>query len=317
MARHTEWLMVRMKAVRFDQYGDVNVLDVREVDDPRPGPHQVVVRVAAAGINPGEAGIRRGDLDSRWPAHFPEGEGSDLAGVVVSVGSEVDSVRIGDEVIGFTDERASHAELVAVDDDHLVTKPPALGWDVAGALFVAGTSGRALVDAVGVRPGDTVVVSSAAGGTGTFATQLARNAGARVIALAGPDNHEWLRTLGVTPVDYHGDGLAARIQEAADGATIDALLDTHGGGYVDLGIELGIEPARIATIADFSAGEKGAQVVSHSVAATASVLRELADAIAAGDIEVPIAARFPLSEVREAYNLLERRRTRGKIVLIP
>lgn len=306
-----------MKAVRFDRYGDVDVLDVREVDDPQAGPHQVVVRVQAAGINPGESGIRRGDLAARWPAHFPEGEGSDLAGVITAVGSAVDGFAVGDEVIGFTNDRASHAELVAVDDDHLTIKPAGLAWDVAGALFVAGTSGRALVDAVAVGDGDTVVVSSAAGGTGAFATQLARNAGGRVIALAGPDNHGWLRSLGVTPVDYHGEELADRIRDAAAGSPIDALIDTHGGGYVDLGLELGVDASRIASIADFSAGAKGAQVVSHGVAATPEVLRDLADAIVAGDLEVPIAARYPLSDVREAYAELDRRRTRGKIVLIP
>jgi NADPH:quinone reductase-like Zn-dependent oxidoreductase len=306
-----------MKAVRFDRYGDVEVLEVREVDDPRPGSHQVVVRVAAAGINPGEAGIRRGDLDARWPAHFPEGQGSDFAGTVAAVGSEVTAFAVGDEVLGFTDNRASHAELVAADDDHLIVKPAALDWDVAGALFVAGTSGRALIDAVGVRDGETVVVSSAAGGTGVFTTQLARNVGARVIALAGPDNHEWLREHGAVPVDYHDDDLAGRIRDAADGQPIDALLDTHGGGYVDLGLELGIDPARIATIADFTAGEKGAQVVSHSTAATPAVLSDLAEAVVAGDLDVPIAARFPLADVREAFTVLEKRRTRGKIVLIP
>lgn len=306
-----------MKAVRFDRYGDVDVLEVREVEDPRPAAHQVVVRVAAAGINPGEAAIRRGDLAERWPAHFPEGEGSDLAGVVTDVGSGVEGFAVGDEVLGFTNARASHAELVAVDEDHLVIKPPALAWDVAGALFVAGTSGRALVDAAQVAEGDVVVVSSAAGGTGTFATQLALTAGARVIALAGPDNHEWLRSLGAVPVDYHGEGLAARIEQAAGDASVDVMLDTHGGGYVDLALDLGVEPARIATIADFGAGEKGARMVSHSAAATPAVLAELAEAIVAGRLEVPIAARYPLSDVRDAFADLERRRTRGKIVLIP
>ena len=306
-----------MRAVRFDRYGDVNVLDVRDVDDPQAGPHQVVVSVRAAGINPGEAAIRRGELDARWPAHFPEGEGSDLAGVITAVGSDVEGLAVGDEVIGFTDSRASHAELVVVDDDHVAMKPTALAWDVAGALFVAGTSGRALVDAVGVRAGETVVVSSAAGGTGVFATQLARNDGARVIAIAGPDNHDWLRGLGAVPVDYHGDGLADRIRDAAAGAPVNALLDTHGGGYVELGLELGVEASRIATIADFAAGDKGAQVVSHSAAATPDVLRDLADAVVAGRLQVPIAARYALADVREAYTVLEQRRTHGKIVLIP
>lgn len=305
-----------MKAVRFDRYGDVNVLDVREVADPEPGPHQVIVRVRAAGINPGEASIRRGDLDARWPAHFPEGEGSDLAGVVAARGTDATGFAVGDEVLGFTNNRASHAELVAVNDDELVAKPAALDWDVAGALFVAGTSGRAIVDAAGIRPGETVVVVSAAGGTGVFTTQLARDAGARVVALASPENHAWLRGRGAIPVDYHGDGLADRVREAA-GAPIAALLDTHGGGYVQLGLDLGVEPARIATLADFAAAKQGATVVGHAVAATAAVLADLAAAAADGRLDVPIAARYRLADVRAAYTDVEHRHTRGKIVLVP
>ncbi|GAB3560652.1 NADP-dependent oxidoreductase [Spelaeicoccus albus] len=303
--------------MKFDKYGGVDVLEVREVDDPEAGHHQVIVRVKAAGINPGETTIRSGALDAQFPAKFPEGEGSDLAGVITAVGTDVTDFAVGDEVIGFTNERASHAEFVAVEDSQLIRKPAAVAWEVAGALFVAGTSARALVDATDIRSGDTVVISSAAGGTGSLTSQLALNAGARVIGLASPDNHEWLQGLGVIPVDYHGEGLADRVRDAAAGASIDALLDTHGGGYVELGFELGITPSRIASIADFAAGDKGARVVGHSAAATADVLRDLADAVAAGRLEVPIAATYPLDGVRDAYTEVERRRTRGKIVLIP
>ena len=100
------------RAVRFDEYGGVDVLNVVEVEDPVPGPGQLVVRVKAAGINPGEAKIREGLLHERWPATFPSGQGSDLAGVVEAVGDGVDGFQAGDEVIGFTDNRASQAELV-------------------------------------------------------------------------------------------------------------------------------------------------------------------------------------------------------------
>src|ERR1700740_731367 len=103
------------KAVRYDSYGDIDVLNVVEVERPVPGPGEVLVRVKAAGINPGEASIRKGLLDDRWPATFPSGEGSDLAGVIEQVGDGVEGGPEGDEVIGFTDTRASHAELVAVD----------------------------------------------------------------------------------------------------------------------------------------------------------------------------------------------------------
>jgi len=102
-----------MKAVRFDHYGGVDVLDVREVEDPVAGPGRVLVAVKAAGINPGEIPIREGVFQERWPATFPSGEGTDLAGVVQAVGEGVAAFTAGDEVLGWTEERASHAELVA------------------------------------------------------------------------------------------------------------------------------------------------------------------------------------------------------------
>ena len=163
-----------MKAVRFDQYGGVDVLEVVDIAAPAAAEGQVVVRVEATGINPGEAAIRSGALHERWPATFPSGEGSDLAGVVTEVGSGVDGVSVGDEVIGYTDERASHAELVAVDAAHLTPRPGAVPWEVAGSLYVVGATAYAAVRAVSLREGDIVVVSGAAGGVGTLVVQLAR-----------------------------------------------------------------------------------------------------------------------------------------------
>src|ERR1700735_5050257 len=127
-----------MKAVRFDEYGGIDVLQVVEVPDPVPGTGEALVRVMAAGINPGEASIRKGLLDARFPATFPSGEGSDLAGIVEQVGEGVGRWQAGDEVIGFTDNRASHAELVLVDTQNLTPRPDAVSWNAAGALPVAG-----------------------------------------------------------------------------------------------------------------------------------------------------------------------------------
>src|SRR5437868_8523114 len=126
------------RAVRFDRYGGADVLEVREVDPPEPGAGQLLVRVKAAGINPGEAKIRQGLLHERWPATFPSGQGSDLAGVVEQVGDGVENFRPGDEVIGFTDARGSQAELVVVDAANATPKPAGVPWEVAGALFVVG-----------------------------------------------------------------------------------------------------------------------------------------------------------------------------------
>jgi NADPH:quinone reductase-like Zn-dependent oxidoreductase len=304
------------RAVRFDDYGGIDVLRVEEVERPVPGPGQVLVKVKAAGINPGEAAIRKGALASVWPATFPSGQGSDLAGVVEELGEGGEGVAVGDEVIGFVDTRSSQAELVVVEAQNLTPRPPGVAWEAAGALFVAGTTAYAAVRAVSAGKGDTLVVSGAAGGVGSIAVQLARNAGAKVIGLAGEANHGWLADHGAVPITY-GEGVADRIREASDGE-VDAFIDTFGSGYVELALELGVRPERIDTIADFAAVEKhGVKAEGHSAAASAEVLAELAGMIAEGTLEVPIARVYSLEEVREAYRELERRHTRGKIVLEP
>ena len=156
-----------MRAVRFSEYGDVDVLQVVDVPSPVPGPGEVLVRVRAAGINPGEAKIRQGLLHERWPATFPSGQGSDLAGVVEEIGPDVDQTAVGDEVIGFTNDRASQAELVVVTAGDLTRRPPGAAWEAAGSLFVVGATAWAAVRAVHPEPGDVVVVSAAAGGVGS------------------------------------------------------------------------------------------------------------------------------------------------------
>jgi NADPH:quinone reductase-like Zn-dependent oxidoreductase len=305
-----------VRAVRFDRYGGVDVLDVREVEDPVAGPREVLVAVKAAGINPGEISIREGLFHSRWPATFPSGEGTDFAGVVQSVGEGADVFATGDEVLGWTEARASQAELVVVPVDQVAAKPPSVPWEVAGSLFVVGMAGYASVQAVAPQADDTVVVSGAAGGVGSVAVQLARRTGATVIGLAGERNHEWLRQHGVVPVTY-GDGQPDRIREAAGGA-IDAFIDTYGSGYVDLAIELGVVPERINTISDREAGERlGVQMQGTHTIATAPLLAELAAMVADGSLEIPIARTYPLDRVRDAFEELAERHTHGKIVLIP
>jgi NADPH:quinone reductase-like Zn-dependent oxidoreductase len=304
------------KAVRFDGYGGIDVLQVVEVERPVPGSGQVLVEVKAAAINPGEATIRQGVFAQRWPTTFPSGEGSDLAGVVAEVGEGVDGFAVGDEVIGYTDNRASHAEFVLVDQQNLTYRPGGVPWEAAGSLYVVGTTAYAAVRAVSLATGDTVVVSGAAGGVGSVAVQLAGHAGARVIGLASTPNHEWLADHGVIPVSY-GPGVADRIRDAS-GGRVDAFVDTFGSGYVDLAIELGVRPDRIDTIIDFAAAERhGVKTDGNAVGASTETLAELAGLIDKGIVEIPIARVYPLAEVREAYRELERRHTHGKIVLKP
>jgi NADPH:quinone reductase-like Zn-dependent oxidoreductase len=305
-----------MRAVRFDTYGGVDVLEVREADIPVPGPGEVMVAVKAAGINPGEIAIREGRMHERWPATFPSGQGSDFAGVVEMLGDGVRGFAEGDEVLGWTEQRASQAELVVAPAEQLTAKPEGVPWEVAGSLFVAGMAALSSIDAVAPQAGETVVVSAAAGGVGSIAVQLAIRTGALVIGLAGKANHAWLRDRGVVPVRY-GDGQDERIREAAHG-TVNAFIDTFGGGYVDVAIELGTPTERINTIADFEAvGRLGVKSQGTHSNATAERLAELAALVAEGSLEVPIAGSYPLNQVRDAYTALAARHTHGKIVLIP
>ena len=304
------------RAVQYDNYGGTDVLEVREVPRPVAGPGQVVVAVRAAGINPGEAAIRNGAFAQRWPSTFPSGQGSDFAGFVVELGSGVSNWAVDDAVLGFTHERASHAELVVTDAGNLASKPAALSWEQAGALHVVGTTAWAAVRALDLKPADTVVVSGAAGGVGSLAVQLARRTGATVIGLAGKANHDWLHSKGVLPVSY-GDGVADRIKQAAPNG-VEAFLDTYGGGYVDLALELGVEPSRINTIIDFDAvARHGVLTIGNAEGSNAEVMAQFAALVAAGDVEMPIAATYALDDVQAAYAELEQRHTRGKIVLIP
>jgi NADPH:quinone reductase-like Zn-dependent oxidoreductase len=303
------------QAVRFDDYGGIGVLRIEDVPRPVPGEGQVLVQVKAAGINPGEAKIREGMLRERWPATFPSGQGSDLAGVVAETGPGVTGFLAGDEVIGYTDNRSSQAEYVLVEAGNLTAKPAGVPWEVAGALFVAGATAYATVRAVALTPGDTVVVAGATGGVGSLAVQLARRAGATVIGLASERHHAWLTAHGVIPVSY-GEGVAGRIRDAA--GRVDAFIDTVGGDYVRLALEdLDVEPSRVDTIVRFDLVEKyGIKAEGNAAGASAATLAELAGLIAQGELEVPVAVTFPMAEVQDAYRRLDQGHVLGKIVLI-
>jgi NADPH2:quinone reductase len=250
------------------------------------------------------------------PATFPSGEGSDLAGVVTAIGDGVTEFEIGDEVLGYSWRRSSHATHATVPTTQLIRKPPQLSWPVAGSLYIVGCTAYAAVRAVDPGPGDTVAVSAAAGGVGSVVVQLLAVRGARVLGIASSANADWLTAQGAIPVPY-GDRLAERLTAAApDG--IDAFIDLFGPEYVQLAADLGIPRDRIETITSFAkARELGTKAAGSGDASTREVLTEMADLVASGAVEIPIAATYPLEEVREAFGELERRHTHGKIVLVP
>ena len=304
-----------MRAVKFTRYGDPDVLEVVEVPYPAAGPGQVVVAVVTAATNPGEIGIREGRFADIWPAHFPEGQGNDFAGYVAEMGSGVDDFAVGDEVLGFA-PRAAQAEYVALNVDRVTAKPAGLSWEAAATIAGAGATAWASVTAVNPQPGETIVVSAAAGGVGIYAAQLARLRGADVIGTCGPANVDLLTSLGIRPAQY-GEGLFQLLRDLApDG--IDGYIDTFGSDNVSLAISLGVQPHRINTLIDQEAVQRfGVHSEAQEQADTPGVWAELADLVARKSITVPIAAVYDFSteQVRQAYHDVGARHVSGKRVL--
>ncbi|XGV97612.1 MAG: NADP-dependent oxidoreductase [Leptolyngbya sp. BL-A-14] len=302
------------KAVRFDRFGSVDVLNVVEVEKPAPSPGRILVRVITAGTNPGEILIRTGQLEHMYATTFPCGEGTDFAGIVAELGAGVTSPAVGTAVIGWSNERSSQAEFVSVPAEQVIVKPESLSWEVAGALFIVASTAKAAVAAVAPQRGETILVSGAAGGVGSLVTQLVLRTGAKVVGTAGASRHDWLRSLGAIPVSYDNDLQVSLSRVAPEG--FDAVIDTVGHGYVDLAIKLGVAPNRINTIIDFEAAARHhAHADGTAKAQSSTVLAEIANLVAAGELQVPIAAVYDLKDVRQAYTQLEQGHTGGKIVL--
>ena len=303
-----------MRVVRYDRFGGIDELWIDDVPDPEPGVGQVVIRVEASCINPGSLSALHG---------APYVPARDLAGTVVAVGDGVDAgadnpdcVAVGDQVLGWVQDWAAHAELVALPAGQLVPIPEGLSWDVAGSLFVTPMAGLASVQAVAPTAGEVVVIAGASGGVGFTAAQLARRRSATVVGIAGPASADRLRAHGIVPVSY-GDGVADRVR-AASGARVDAFIDAVGAGSIDMALSLGVSPERINTVVDFRAArEKGVKALGTMDAGGTSALRGLAALAATGELAVPIASTYPLQQVREAYRELAEGRPAGRVVLRP
>ena len=307
------------RAVLYDSVGGPDVLYVGEVETPPLGAGEVRVRVKAAGLNPVDAKTRSGLIPAPPGAPFPRGTGSDFAGVVVAAGPEATywdgaPVAAGDEVMGWTTGASLREELVVPDTD-LARKPVGLQFEAAGALSTAGLTALAGLRLLDIGPEDTVLVSAAAGGVGMVYSQLAIARGAAVVGTASRSNHEFLRSIGVVPVEY-GQGLADRVR-AVQPAPITAVQDGVGRETVLAGLELGVDPERICTIVDYPAIEEFGIRTTGRYERRPEDLLEVAEQVERGDVRIRIERVFPLEQVVEAYALLAGRHLAGKIVVTP
>jgi len=303
-----------MQAVVFDEYGAADVLRIARIPRPEPGLGEVRVRVRAAGVQPADCATRSGWLAQRGigMAPFPRQLGNEFAGVVDAVGEGVASLIAGDEVLGWTTANA-YAEAVVVPVEQLVRKPVMMSWAVAGALSASGQTAHTAVEALAIRRGDIVLVHGAAGGVGTMAVQLARARGAHVIGTASRENHDYLRALGAEPVLY-GAGLADRVRAIAPHG-VHAALDGSGRGALDASIELGIDPARIATLVDLEDVQRlGVQAIRSQ--RSRERLQSLVDLHDAGLLRVHVRDIYPLAYAAVAHRDVENGHGRGKVVLM-
>ncbi len=305
----------RSRAVRLDTFGGPEVLDVHEVPVPQAGPGQIRVRVTAAGLNPMDW-IMTADADTaaRFGLSLPAGFGTDYAGVVDRLGDGVTGFAPGDRVFGGALSRAV-ADFVVIDLDERIAAneahhtPDGVDDRTAATLTIAGRTASAALAVADLGPDDTVLIGGAAGGVGVFAVQLARIAGARVIGTGSATSSDFLRDLGAEPVPY-GDGLADRVRALApDGVT--AAIDLHGTETVHAARKLGVQDDRICTIAAQVDGVPAA----NGANATPGALEEIARLVAAGRLRVPIAASFPIEEIRRAAELQAGRHVHGKVVI--
>lgn len=303
-----------MKAVTYAAYGDPKNLTLTDLPEPKVGPGEVRLAVRAASVNPVDWKIMQGHLDPFINAIFPVVPGWDVAGVVEAVGFDVTEVAVGDEVIAYGRkdwvQQGSFAQQMTVPVRTLARKPASLSWEQAASLPLAGLTAYQSLTRLGVGEGTTVLIHAAGGGVGSFAVQIARALGARVIGTGSPDGHERLRELGAEPVAY-GEGLADRVRAIApDG--VDVVVDYVGGVLGD-------------TLAVLAAGGRHASIADHTVLAQggeymwvrpdADDLAALVDLVERGAVRVEVALTFPLERAVEAFEASMSGHVRGKIAV--
>lgn len=301
------------RAVVVESFGGPEVLNVRDVAEPHAGPDQLRVRVTAAGLNPMDWLIISDEgLASAFGVRPPTGFGYDFAGVVDEIGEGVTGFAAGDRVFGGAMSRAV-ADYVLVDpsQDEVLPIPDGVDDVTAGTLDVAGRTATAALAAIGLRDGDTVLIGGAAEGVGSFAVQLARLAGARVLGTASEGSFDFVRSLGAEPIRY-GDGLAERVRAATpDGIT--AAADLFGTETAYAALELGVPAERVSTIAARDPNLTAKAV--GGIDAEPGALEHISKLVAEGRLTVPIAAQYPIEQIRDAVTFQATRHARGKVVI--
>ncbi|NEC66146.1 NADP-dependent oxidoreductase [Streptomyces sp. SID9727] len=296
-----------MKKVSFAEFGGPDVLRLIDAEEPHAGPGRIRIAVRAAGVNPVDWRIREGQVLGAHPTVLPSGVGLDAAGIVDEVGEGVEGVAIGDRVFGEgADTYAEFAVLSA-----WARMPEGLSFEeAAGYPSVVETALR-VIGQVGVRPGETLLVSGASGGVGSAVLQIARDRGITVIGTGGAANQDYLRGLGALATTY-GEGWVERVRGLG---RVDAALDLAGAGVIPELVELTGDPGKVITIADLGAAEFGVRF-SGVAGSVPDALAEAVDLIARGRLHIPVEKSYALAEAAQAHADSQAGHTRGRRVIV-
>ena len=306
-----------MRAATYDSFASDNSrLTVSDVPEPKVGPGQVLIEVRAAGVNPVDWKVMAGGLDGMMDAVFPVIPGWDVAGVVRGSGPDTPEFAPGDEVMSYARKdvvgMGTFAEYVAVSADDVARKPASLDWNQAGGLPLAGMTALRALDRLEAGPDDVLLIHAASGGVGTFAVQIARDRGTRVIGTASEANHDYLRELGAEPVTY-GEGLADRVGELAPGG-VSAVAD-FAGGQLDTTLSVLRPGGRHVSITESEVEKHGGHWIwVRPDGAQLARLTALADR---GALAVEVAGTYSLDRVGDAFDASRGSHTRGKLVITP
>lgn len=297
-----------MRAVRFHSYGGPDVLRIEEVEQPEPGPGQVRIAVRAAGINPIDWKLRVGYMHEMMPLAFPTGTGFDAAGVIDALGEGVTGAALGDAVFG----KGQHTMAEYAIMDEWALKPDGLSFQEAAGFAVAIETASRIIEQVGVKSGQTLLVSGAAGGVGSAVVQLARAAGIRTIGTASERKHDYLRSLGAIPTSY-GPGLAERVAALAPD-DVHAALDIAGSGVIPELIAITGDASKVLSISDLSAPEHGARTSFEPINAT-KTLAAAAALFSAGSFTLPVERTFPLDQIAAAHEVSAQGHVTGRLII--